>query len=152
MQVSYHFVSVFYQLPPESFDALVQCAISALSLQERYSLVAASTFLVRSSYRVIVSARSDAFLCELLSRVRLSETRKRTMISLTRRSSSSTLTDGRSYVRCLLALPVSRQSQPSQTSSSYSRPLSQKRHWKANNGFSRSYTGLVLLCGTFAVG
>ncbi|KAH9966317.1 ARM repeat-containing protein [Lactifluus volemus] len=44
-KVSHYFVSVFYQLPPESFDALVQCAISALSLQERYSLVAASTFL-----------------------------------------------------------------------------------------------------------
>ncbi|KAI0247835.1 ARM repeat-containing protein [Lactifluus subvellereus] len=38
-------VGVFYQLPPESFDALIQCAISALRLQERYSLVAASTFL-----------------------------------------------------------------------------------------------------------
>ncbi|KAI0290272.1 armadillo-type protein [Multifurca ochricompacta] len=44
-KVSFHFVTVFYQLPRESFDALVQCAISALSLQERYSLVAASTFL-----------------------------------------------------------------------------------------------------------
>ena len=46
-QVSYHFVTVFYHLPRQSFDALVQCAISALGLQERYSLVAASTFLVR---------------------------------------------------------------------------------------------------------
>ncbi|KAI9508978.1 ARM repeat-containing protein [Russula earlei] len=44
-KVSFHFVTVFYQLPRESFDALIQCAISALSLQERYSLVAASTFL-----------------------------------------------------------------------------------------------------------
>ncbi|KAH8988411.1 ARM repeat-containing protein [Lactarius akahatsu] len=44
-KVSYHFVTVFYHLPRLSFDALVQCAISALSLQERYSLVAASTFL-----------------------------------------------------------------------------------------------------------
>ena len=46
--MSYHFVTVFYHLPRQSFDALVQCAISALGLQERYSLVAASTFLVRS--------------------------------------------------------------------------------------------------------
>ncbi|KAI0262791.1 ARM repeat-containing protein [Gloeopeniophorella convolvens] len=44
-KVSYHFVAVFYQLPRESFDALVRCAVSALALQERYSLVAASTFL-----------------------------------------------------------------------------------------------------------
>ncbi|KAI9431177.1 ARM repeat-containing protein [Lactarius indigo] len=44
-KVSYHFVTVFYHLPRPSFDALVQCAISALGLQERYSLVAASTFL-----------------------------------------------------------------------------------------------------------
>jgi len=44
-KVSFHFVTVFYQLPRQSFDDLVRCAISALSLQERYSLVAASTFL-----------------------------------------------------------------------------------------------------------
>jgi len=44
-KVSFHFVTVFYQLPRQSFDSLVRCAISALSLQERYSLVAASTFL-----------------------------------------------------------------------------------------------------------
>ncbi len=48
VQVSFHFVAVFYQLPRQSFDSLVRCAISALCLQERYSLVAASTFLVRS--------------------------------------------------------------------------------------------------------
>ncbi len=46
--MSFHFVTVFYQLPRQSFDDLVRCAISALSLQERYSLVAASTFLVRT--------------------------------------------------------------------------------------------------------
>jgi len=44
-KVSFHFVTAFYRLPRQSFDALVQFAISALSLQERYSLVAASTFL-----------------------------------------------------------------------------------------------------------
>jgi len=57
-QVSYHFVTVFYHLPRLSFDALVQCAISALGLQERYSLVAASTFLVRSSPSLHVSVLS----------------------------------------------------------------------------------------------
>jgi hypothetical protein len=152
MQVSHHFVSVFYQLPPESFDALVQCAISALSLQERYSLVAASTFLVNSTGLLFVSGIFDTLLSKLLNRPRSLETRRRTTISLTRRSSSSTLMDGRSYAHCLLALPVSHQSQPFQISSSYSPPLSQKCRWKANNGFSRSYTGFVLHSGAFATG
>ncbi|PCH43249.1 ARM repeat-containing protein [Wolfiporia cocos MD-104 SS10] len=44
--VAHHFISTFYALPPELFDALIKCAITALSLQERYSLVAACTFLV----------------------------------------------------------------------------------------------------------
>jgi hypothetical protein len=147
--VSYHFVSVFYQLPPESFDALVQCAISALSLQERYSLVAASTFLVPSCYCVMCLRVLTLFFSHC--RLRLLETRRRTTISLTRRS-SSILTDGRSYAHCSLALPVSRQSQPSRISSNCSRPLSQKYRWKANNGFLKSYTGFVLLNGTSAMG
>ena len=37
----------FYELRREVFDALVRCAITSLALQERYSLVAASSFLVR---------------------------------------------------------------------------------------------------------
>ncbi|KAI0350564.1 ARM repeat-containing protein [Trametes cingulata] len=41
----HHFLPIFYRLPTELFNALVQCAISALSLQERYSLTSASTFL-----------------------------------------------------------------------------------------------------------
>ncbi|KAA1477613.1 ARM repeat-containing protein [Dentipellis sp. KUC8613] len=45
-KIAMHFVSVFYQLPEESFNALIQCAITCLSLQERYSVVAASMFLV----------------------------------------------------------------------------------------------------------
>ncbi|CAL1698588.1 unnamed protein product [Somion occarium] len=43
--VDVHFIPVFYQLPHDLFNALMQCAISALSLQERYSLVSACTFL-----------------------------------------------------------------------------------------------------------
>ena len=48
-----YFVSVLYQLPPGSFDALITCAVTALSLQERYSLVSASKFLVRGSMLMI---------------------------------------------------------------------------------------------------
>ncbi|KAI0791113.1 ARM repeat-containing protein [Abortiporus biennis] len=39
------FISTFYRLPPEIFNAIIQCAVSALSLQERYSLVSACNFL-----------------------------------------------------------------------------------------------------------
>jgi hypothetical protein len=40
-RVAQDFTAAFYALPDRAFDALMQCAISALSLQERYSLVAA---------------------------------------------------------------------------------------------------------------
>ncbi|KAF9237195.1 armadillo-type protein [Melanogaster broomeanus] len=43
--VAKHFIAIFYNLPPGALDALMQCAISSLSLQERYSLVATCTFL-----------------------------------------------------------------------------------------------------------
>ncbi|KAL4071677.1 armadillo-type protein [Scleroderma yunnanense] len=43
--VAKHFISIFYGLPPGALDALMQCAIRSLSLQERYSLVATCTFL-----------------------------------------------------------------------------------------------------------
>ncbi|KAI0714221.1 ARM repeat-containing protein [Cerioporus squamosus] len=46
MEVYAHsFLPVFYRLPQELFNALIQCTISALSLQERYSLASACTFL-----------------------------------------------------------------------------------------------------------
>ncbi|KAI0743038.1 ARM repeat-containing protein [Daedaleopsis nitida] len=41
----HHFLPVFYRLPSELFDALIQCAIGSLSLQERYSLTSAGLFL-----------------------------------------------------------------------------------------------------------
>ncbi|OBZ74388.1 Importin-13 [Grifola frondosa] len=44
--VALHFLAAFYQLPPELFNALVQCTISSLALQERYSLTAACKFLI----------------------------------------------------------------------------------------------------------
>ncbi|KAF5347245.1 hypothetical protein D9756_009920 [Leucocoprinus leucothites] len=44
-RVAQDFTGQFYQLPEGALDTLMQCAITALSLQERYSLVAASNFL-----------------------------------------------------------------------------------------------------------
>ncbi|KAI0651047.1 ARM repeat-containing protein [Trametes meyenii] len=41
----HHFLPVFYRLPPDLFNGLVQCATTSLSLQERYSLASACTFL-----------------------------------------------------------------------------------------------------------
>ncbi|KAH9851222.1 ARM repeat-containing protein [Lenzites betulinus] len=41
----HHFLTIYYRLPPDLFNGLVQCAIGALSLQERYSLTSACTFL-----------------------------------------------------------------------------------------------------------
>ncbi|KAF9228193.1 ARM repeat-containing protein [Gyrodon lividus] len=43
--VAKHFIAIFYNLPPGALDALMYCAVSSLSLQERYSLVATCTFL-----------------------------------------------------------------------------------------------------------
>lgn len=44
--VAQHFVSTFYSLPPELFNALMSCAVTSLNLQERYSLVAACNFVI----------------------------------------------------------------------------------------------------------
>lgn len=46
MQFANHFVASFYHLPPELFSSLMQCAIASLGLQERYSMVAGSAFIV----------------------------------------------------------------------------------------------------------
>ncbi|KAI6014180.1 armadillo-type protein [Pisolithus marmoratus] len=43
--VAKHFITIFYNLPPGALDALMQCAVRSLSMQERYSLVATCTFL-----------------------------------------------------------------------------------------------------------
>ncbi|KAF8188698.1 armadillo-type protein [Pholiota molesta] len=51
------FTSSFYALPPGLLDALLQCAVRALSLQERYSLVAASNFISTLIHRT--SVRDD---------------------------------------------------------------------------------------------
>ncbi|KAI0087502.1 ARM repeat-containing protein [Irpex rosettiformis] len=57
--VAQHFVSVFYQLPPELFDTLIQCAIGSLALQERYALVASCTFLVSLINRTAAAENLD---------------------------------------------------------------------------------------------
>ncbi|PPQ95113.1 hypothetical protein CVT25_011656 [Psilocybe cyanescens] len=60
------FTNAFYALPPGLFDALIQCAIKALTLQERYSLVSAcnfvSTLIHRSSLTDELIAHKTAFM------------------------------------------------------------------------------------------
>ncbi|KAG9308679.1 armadillo-type protein [Chiua virens] len=53
--VGKHFVAIFYKLPPGALDALMQCAVTSLSLQERYSLVATCQFLDTLIRRTAVS-------------------------------------------------------------------------------------------------
>ncbi|KAI5120002.1 hypothetical protein M0805_008463 [Coniferiporia weirii] len=48
-----HFASLLFQLPPGALDALMQCSVQALSLQERYSLVSACKFLVYVMNRTV---------------------------------------------------------------------------------------------------
>ncbi|KAJ7820857.1 hypothetical protein B0H13DRAFT_2291922 [Mycena leptocephala] len=55
-RVAQDFTAAFCALPDGAFDALMQCAISALALQERYSLVAAATFLGTLIHRVALYA------------------------------------------------------------------------------------------------
>ncbi|KAJ7855598.1 hypothetical protein B0H14DRAFT_3865185 [Mycena olivaceomarginata] len=55
-RVAQDFTAAFCTLPDGAFDALIQCAISALALQERYSLVAACTFLGTLIHRVALYA------------------------------------------------------------------------------------------------
>ncbi|KAJ7737614.1 hypothetical protein DFH07DRAFT_985486 [Mycena maculata] len=54
--VAQDFTGAFCALPDRAFDALMQCAISALALQERYSLVAACTFLGTLIHRTALYA------------------------------------------------------------------------------------------------
>jgi hypothetical protein len=139
--VSFHFVAIFYQLPRQSFDDLVRCAISALSLQERYSLVTASTFLVRS-YDIVMAGWTGSFL-DPFCRPRWSKIPTRTTISQTQRTFSSTLMVEWSCALCSSVLLAFRRSQLSRISSSYSRSSSQKHRWRAKIGSWMSYMGFV---------
>ncbi|KAG6908732.1 hypothetical protein DXG01_003577 [Tephrocybe rancida] len=55
------FTRSFFTLPPGALDALINCSITALSLQERYSLVQASNF-IRSSIDKALAADKEHFL------------------------------------------------------------------------------------------
>ncbi|KAJ7696961.1 hypothetical protein B0H17DRAFT_1177748 [Mycena rosella] len=55
-RVAQDFTNAFCALPDGAFDALMQCAISGLALQERYSLVAACTFLGTLIHRTALYA------------------------------------------------------------------------------------------------
>ncbi|KAK7053926.1 armadillo-type protein [Favolaschia claudopus] len=59
-RVAQDFTASFCALPDGAFDALVRCAISALALQERYSLVAACTFLGTLIHRLSLYAPISA--------------------------------------------------------------------------------------------
>ncbi|KAJ7913240.1 hypothetical protein B0H13DRAFT_2470633 [Mycena leptocephala] len=63
------FTAAFCALPDGAFDALMQCAISALALQERYSLVAAATFLALSSTALRSTPRSRPSSCSSCRRI-----------------------------------------------------------------------------------
>ncbi|KAJ7804159.1 hypothetical protein B0H14DRAFT_2612640 [Mycena olivaceomarginata] len=58
--------AAFCTLPDGPFDALIQCAISALALQKRYSLVAACTFLGTLIHRIALYAPLSAGELQLL--------------------------------------------------------------------------------------
>ncbi|KAJ7696964.1 hypothetical protein B0H17DRAFT_1328991 [Mycena rosella] len=55
-RVAQDFTNAFCALPDGAFDALMQCTISGLALQERYSLVAACTFLGTLIHRTALYA------------------------------------------------------------------------------------------------
>ncbi|KAF8064415.1 armadillo-type protein [Lyophyllum atratum] len=65
-RVAQDFTRSFFTLPPGALDALVNCAITALSLQERYSLVQACNFLCtlihRSSIDDALAAQKEQLL------------------------------------------------------------------------------------------
>lgn len=64
-QMAQHFAAAFYRLPTALFDALMQCTVTSLGLQERYSLVGACTFLVsRHSVRFDHDLKNTEFLAD----------------------------------------------------------------------------------------
>ncbi|KAJ7432478.1 hypothetical protein B0H11DRAFT_808219 [Mycena galericulata] len=65
-RVAQDFTGAFCALPDGAFDALMQCAISALALQERYSLVAACTFLGTLIHRTALYAAISPELLQQL--------------------------------------------------------------------------------------
>ncbi|KAJ3573233.1 hypothetical protein NP233_g2568 [Leucocoprinus birnbaumii] len=66
-RVAQDFTGQFYQLPEGALDTLMQCAITALSLQERYSLVAASNFLSSLIHRSALTDELMPHKCALVA-------------------------------------------------------------------------------------
>ncbi|KAG6814952.1 hypothetical protein H0H93_011532, partial [Arthromyces matolae] len=62
-RIAQDFTRSFYTLPPGGLDALMNCTVTALSLQERYSLVQACNFICnliqRSSVDTALAAEKD---------------------------------------------------------------------------------------------
>uniref|UniRef100_A0A0W0G8H2 Uncharacterized protein n=1 Tax=Moniliophthora roreri TaxID=221103 RepID=A0A0W0G8H2_MONRR len=67
IQVAQNLPGNFYVLPLGGLDALMQCAIRALALQERYSLVAACTFLSTFIHRSYVHQSLEAYRVQLIN-------------------------------------------------------------------------------------
>lgn len=106
------------------------------------ALLVSRSINILSTFVVTLPRRMLIFLSQSLCRLRLSKTPMRTTVLQTQRSSSPHM-GARSCALCSSALLVSRQSLPSRTSSSYSRPSSQRHRWRAKNGFLISCMGSV---------
>ncbi|TEB20164.1 ARM repeat-containing protein [Coprinellus micaceus] len=66
-RVAQDFTKTFYIIPPGLLDALMQCAISSLALQERYSLVAAANFMSNLIHRSSLTSELNTHKMVLLS-------------------------------------------------------------------------------------
>ncbi|THV01907.1 ARM repeat-containing protein [Dendrothele bispora CBS 962.96] len=61
------FTSNFYSLPSGALDALMNCTVRALTLQERYSLVSASSFLSTFIHRSYVHSSLETYRLQMLA-------------------------------------------------------------------------------------
>ncbi|KAK0494340.1 armadillo-type protein [Armillaria luteobubalina] len=65
--VAQDFTATLYHLPPGALDALMQCSVRAMALQERYSLIAACNFLSNLIHRSCVYPALEAQRTQLIS-------------------------------------------------------------------------------------
>ncbi|KAK0237224.1 armadillo-type protein [Armillaria nabsnona] len=66
-RVAQDFTATLYHLPPGALDALMQCSVRAMALQERYSLIAACNFLSNLIHRSCVYPALEAQRTQLIS-------------------------------------------------------------------------------------
>ncbi|KAK0200747.1 armadillo-type protein [Desarmillaria ectypa] len=66
-RVAQDFTITLYHLPPGALDALMQCSVRAMALQERYSLIAACNFLSNLIHRSCVYPALEAQRTQLIS-------------------------------------------------------------------------------------